>query len=702
MFSSFHFIHPLFLWLLPVVFAPILVYFLARQKKVRHIVSSIVFIRRAKEQMAPIHQRTTVLLLMMRSLLIGCIVLLFAEPQYAPLHDTTHTTYTVMVIDTSLSMRARCAAQNNVTLFERAQRIATTLIAHKKVHEYIAVMPTVSLLPYAQDTLTFSTDPAQCSRRVEALEPTYHSAALVTSVAKAAARLDEYPSSHKRIVVISDFSYSTDIQSGMRLRHTSDIELVCFDLFPDTPQFDNALVTRVSFTPVREGTDTTIRANIHTTHKAAVPIHLVVNGEVTQTQTADAQTPVAFMQRCTVRGQYPCAVATADDDLPEDNTRFFVLMTQPRISVLLVDGDPGNSPYQSETFYIAYALHPTMGMSYIETKTISPDEMNDQMMKSYDVVILANVHAAAAALRQWLIPVLLRGKTVVITCGDRIAVNAYRELADVLPCTFTGVIKSESLHIRAQYTSPFVDETIATEYFRSARCNTVCEVIPKSNATVALSAYADRDTYPLLVMGQYQGNPQYGTVCVFTSSLDYLWNNLPSKPVYVSLWHHLVRYTTGFAKDTYADEVRVGQPYWHTFGYDETPSVVRLITPYGIRTLLPSKQEGKMGVMITPNDMQMPGVYTLQWEGNSGHTTALFVVNAVPEETVFNENIYSEFASKVRAYFHTTQYRIGWDDTIETTLQQWYQGVPLKHSLIIAILILLLLELVLMYRRRKI
>ena len=48
--------------------------------------------------------------------------------------------------------------------------------------------------------------------------------------------------------------------------------------------------------------------------------------------------------------------ASTGDELPFDDRRFLALRVAPPARVLIVDGDPGRAPYESETYFLQAAL----------------------------------------------------------------------------------------------------------------------------------------------------------------------------------------------------------------------------------------------------------------------------------------------------------------------------------------------------------
>ncbi|NDE99161.1 MAG: hypothetical protein EB034_12930, partial [Verrucomicrobia bacterium] len=132
------------------------------------------------------------------------------------------------------------------------------------------------------------------------------------------------------------------------------------------------------------------------------------------------------------------------DRFPSDDTRTLAVRAIREIRVLMVDGEPGSEPRESETFFLGHALVPVSAEEaeqyYVKTSTITPAELGGTRFDDFDTVVLANVSDFANDTTTALENFVKRGGGLLIFPGGKLNATFYnQQLASVrklLPATF--------------------------------------------------------------------------------------------------------------------------------------------------------------------------------------------------------------------------------------------------------------------------
>ncbi|HEY8961195.1 MAG TPA: VWA domain-containing protein, partial [Luteolibacter sp.] len=115
------------------------------------------------------------------------------------------------------------------------------------------------------------------------------------------------------------------------------------------------------------------------------------------------------------------AVVRGDDSWPADDQRAFAFPTRQPKRVHLVDGDPGDSPFVSESYFLEKALHASASGKALSPfrATVSPSLPT--ATEPVDVIALCNVSGLTPANARELQQHLERGTGLAIFLGDRTA-----------------------------------------------------------------------------------------------------------------------------------------------------------------------------------------------------------------------------------------------------------------------------------------
>ena len=239
-----------------------------------------------------------------------------------------------------------------------------------------------------------------------------------------------------------------------------------------------------------------------------------------------------------------------EDELRFDNRRFLALMSAPSWKVLIVDGQPHDSPVLSETYFLEAALRlAPRGQTYASTpydpKVVSVSEFAGLDYDDYELVILANVENVSVGAAKRLGDFVAVGGGLIVFSGEYVDSAGYRSLETVglTPGRFTGIKHADDLPFRTQAWDerhsifvPFNDPQHGDLRRLAFQAYTKIEPSPQANV---LASFRGGD--PLLV----EITKGEGRALWFTSSCDRQWGDWPRSRLYLPLVHQMLGHLTG-------------------------------------------------------------------------------------------------------------------------------------------------------------
>jgi hypothetical protein len=247
--------------------------------------------------------------------------------------------------------------------------------------------------------------------------------------------------------------------------------------------------------------------------------------------------------------------AETDDDLPFDDRRYFALPVAPPPPVLLVDGDPGRTRVESETFFLQAALRlAPAGEAYEKapfavTAIDYPDGSGLLDLGTSSAVVLANVGDLSEPDAKRLALFVEQGGGLLVFTGDRVRAEVARVLqgaglgvGDVLG---TATADEEGLPFRLDRWDarhpifrPFDDP----EHGDLRRPSFTAITRVKADPGARVLAWF-RGGEPA-VLERSRGR---GKVVWFTSACDRGWGDWPRGRLYVPMTHQLLAYVCGLS-----------------------------------------------------------------------------------------------------------------------------------------------------------
>jgi len=355
--------------------------------------------------------------------------------------------------------------------------------------------------------------------------------------------------------------------------------------------------------------------------------------EIKPAATAVKTFPYTFQQA----GFHAVRVQTRADALTPDDRAYLAVRVRDSVKVLIVDGDPGASPRESERFYLALAMQPEE-RSYAERRAVTdPKIINDvtfeqEPLDEYDLVVLANVAQITTERIEAVRAYVDRGGALMIFMGDLTAPEDYSRMFapakdPFLPMRFTGVRgsavdKTQFVGLKvADETHPVMQKVVAYTAKSLAGAHVyryvACTVDESNPAVHVLARFNDELGTPAIV----EFEVGKGRVCYVGTSTAESWSNLGERIVFYPIF--INETSQGVVQSSTAGRnLAVGERFVRGVTPVEYNGALWLTTPRGEVTEL-TPDEKLSAVRFGATDRA--GVYTLELRATEA--TDGFVVN---------------------------------------------------------------------------
>jgi hypothetical protein len=622
-------------WIAPAVLAlgalilgPILAH-MARQKPTERVpFGAMMLLRRLEKRLERRRRLRDLLLMLLRVLAIAALVTAAARPELNWPGDAPEfggTGAVVLVVDDSMSMAQQV---NGRTLMARARADALSIVDDLPEGTRVGL---VRMGGRAERlTPTLSTDHQRVVMRLEGLEAGYGRTDLVGALHEARALLGGEPG---EVLVFTD-------QAGPGVVPAARSELEALidrgsAVIPRVVEADpprNVAIVSAEYGDGLEGGTVQVELANFGPDPVEVPVTVTLPDESEITAFFELEGEGRASERFTVPRTVPGGVAEAwvrDTTLELDDRRSFHLPRVGASRILVVDGDPGRTPFESEVYFLERALAPWGGSRVgVLPEVISPGGLRRLDPETHQVVFLANVEdpgASAGALTDFV----RAGGGLVISVGKNVTAERYNEpLRDLLPAELgraRSVVQVDGVALEL----PDLAHPLFSPFSRGGRAAfgdvTAFRVVsaePVDDATVLLRW---EDGTPALI----ERTVGRGRVLLWTSVLDYddAWSHGAVQSAYMPLIQRFVGYLGGEA----------GGGGLRAAARVDEPAVVRLprtglepeVTgPDGQVVFAELVRGEELEVRFTP---RAPGAYTIGIAGEPA--LALVAVNVAPEES---------------------------------------------------------------------
>ena len=656
------FLQPAFLLGALAAAVPVIIHLIYRRRALVHRFPAVRFLLLADKRTARKFRLTQWLLLALRVLAILLLAFVLARP-----HLTGSTVQaaalvppqaTVILVDNSLSMQYRDGQE---TRLQRAKTLASRLVQNLAPQDSAVVLPLLTPEEAANAPVFLSHDQAALQEQLAALQPSHATVDLHSALQRAFTLLQESPTPRRRLVFLSDLT-----MRGWEEFHLSQLSVVpeqvtLHFIRLGGPQRDtNALLTDVRITekPFIEHAPLDITAvvqNRSTTALRNLRVDLFIGSNAVGQQLVDLgpdeQLTVPFRIAAPSAGLHWGEVRLEGDGFAEDDRFYYALRTVTPVHVLLVDGDPGTSLFDSEIFYLLHALQPrgVLGRPLFYPKPIPWEGLEQERLSDHQVIVLCNVEALTPQVRQRLYQFVVEGGGLLFFAGNRVdpgRYNAmfYRSDTLLLPLALGQPTQRQqeqpmtigTVHSAHEALAMFAGEEALLQrgkfyrYFTMEGLNTV----PGVRVLLAL-----QDGRPLLVdkdLGR-------GRVLFFATSADRDWTDLPTRTAYVPLIHGLIGYAAHLSAASQRSGAIMPESARLLGREEDDGATVTINTPDGQERLTRYTHDGTLAV-APYTSYTVPGIYRLATPAG----TDFLAVNGTRAESNFEKIQAADLQTRLR------------------------------------------------------
>jgi hypothetical protein len=575
------FLNPILLGGLAAVSVPIIIHLLNRRKFRKVTWAAMRFLQNAIEQNQRRMRIEDMILLAVRCLLLALLALALARPAIisnaSALFGQGKVTG-VIILDHSRSMGM---SDGVATRFEKAKKAAEDALDAMPSGSATAVFLASDMVTRVIPEPTFDLNLARKALREAPL--TDRATDLFPALQAALDTLRDRLAIRREIFLITDGQASgwRQLTEAQRALEGTKGEIKTHVILINEHEEKNLgvsdLLMASGLTPVNQPLRFEARVTNYGREEARhVRVGLSVNGQPASDEfTLDTVPPGAtkgltMFTRFRDEGFHSVTARIGEDRLPADDQRTVATRAVKEVRVLLVDGEPGQEPRESEVFFLRNALVPVPPEAaadyFIKTATMPAAELSLARFDDFDCVILANVPDFSDAVVTALENYLRRGGGLMIFPGDRVNAGFYNARlftrTKLLPAglgaprgradqdeNFSTLQEKDYDHpIVTIWNDPGSGRLGSARFFKSFALEPESAPPGRANAapvagTGATSAPADAGV-PRVVLKYGDGTPAVmerpwglGRVLLFSSTADTAWNDLPVRPAFVPLLH---------------------------------------------------------------------------------------------------------------------------------------------------------------------
>lgn len=555
---------------------PILAHLARRHPRDRQAYGAVMLLQRLQRRLARRRQLHDRLLLLLRLLALAGLIVAAARPELRrPEGPATFggTGRVIVVLDTSMSMDQR---EGGDPVFALARRDAAKQV--RELPAGVQVAAVVAGGTAAALTPTFTSDAALVAAMIESVELGYGGTDLHGALTLARTLLDGQPG---EVLVYTDESGPGVVEAcALDLERLLALGSAVIPRVFAPKERRNVVPVEAAYGDGIEGGTVTVKLVNYGPDVREVPatVHLPDGAQMTafvEVPAAKDDAPGVAEERFTVPRQAEGGVARVEIDDPDlvlDNARWFHL---PRIGasrVLVVDGDPGSTPFNSEVYFLERALAP-WGAGGPAVDVTAPAGIGTLDPERHRVVFLANL-ADPGPHAPTLVDFVRRGGGLVVAMGDNVTAERYNgPLSSLLPAPLRRVRDLVDLDAEGGVALEPPDADTVDLFKAFARTGRDAFGHVRQRRAMTVEPFVENDDVRVL-MRYTDGTPALierrvgnGRVLLWTSSVDKGWGNLPLQAIYAPFVQRMVGYLGGetgpasaTATGTVGSAVRLGVP----------------------------------------------------------------------------------------------------------------------------------------------
>ena len=529
------FLAPLLLFGLLAALIPIAIHLIRRERPPKVVFGSIRFLKNTPKKLILFQHIQQWVLLLLRALLISLLVFAFARPllnqSLAKLLEADPQS-SVLVVDSTLSMRYP-------GVFDEAMDAAREFLERLGPGDEAAI---VVLNERATVLIDFTDERAALRRALDTLtEPSFGSTNLRSGLVLADEMLAAASFENRSITLISDFQITAadDLDGGWKLAR--GVAYTPVDVGVEATQNITVVDVRVPSTLLEGMQPTPVLARIRST--GTLPIErtqatLLVEGEIVERVEVEltdvSEKVVEFAYALTGIGEQGIEIRVQGDDFVDDNSRFAAVTIEPKVNVLVVNGEASSDWFDDEAHWFELASGGGVAGPFSVTSTV-PTRLTSELIQDAEVVVLLNVGELGLQQTRELADFVRSGGGLLVAPGDQ-AADSGDALDSLLPGRLVGSqrLRTGDYRVIADFDRRHPLFTgLPVEW--STRFQRVWTLTPKEDATTLMRF--DNATPALL-----EARVGEGRVLLTAMPLDSEWGDFPLQPLYLPFVHETLDY----------------------------------------------------------------------------------------------------------------------------------------------------------------
>ncbi len=571
------FLNPIMLAGIAAVAVPIIIHLLNRRKFQKVVWAAMRFIQTSVEQNQRRMRLEDMILLALRCLLLALLALALARPailsKAGDVFGQSKVTG-VIILDNSYSMGV---SDGTSTRFDKARNAAEQALDSMPAGSATAVLFASDIVHGAIAEPTFDLNLARKVIREAPL--TDRATDVFPSLEKAVDTLQGRLAIRKEIYLVTDgqasgWRHFAEIQRALE---KSKAEIKTHIILVNEHEERNLGVSELRLASGLSPVGQPLRFEVQVTNYGKeeardVRVSLGIDGEPPGDEFTISSIPpgasksLSLFAKFRTEGFHAVTARIPGDRLPADDQRSLVVRAIKEARVLLVDGEPGSEPRDSETYFLKQALAPVAPDAaagyFIKTTTLTPPELPQARLDEFDAIILANVPDFSEATLQAFQGYLRRGGGLMIFPGGLVNASFYNEQlfkrlnflpAELGPPRGQADQDEKFFHFQDKdYQHPIVEiwNDPASGTLASARFYRAFSLQPAPAAAAPGAGRKAKEERPReagdpsVILKYADGVPAVmertwglGRVVLFSSTADTAWNDLPVRPSFVPLIH---------------------------------------------------------------------------------------------------------------------------------------------------------------------
>lgn len=622
-------------WLHPVMLAglaggviPLIIHLIQRQRAPEHEFPAVKLLVAARKRLANRLRLRQLLVMMLRVLCLLffalglAMPLLKAEDQFVLGEGPASM---AIVFDDTLSMRY---AEDSQSCFKKAQQETIKYLEQLRGFDRVRA---VSFTGRPIGPGRFSADVERLIQGIKDTEPSFTADPARPALETALSALKKEKSPRKLLVIISDMTRSSWNSRDLEMLASAPVDVRMVKIRRN----DNASNRHIEDLDVKSADGiVSVVVKIKCSGKlktksftCSIELEDGSRSQVTVTPDREGR-GLARLTGATQEKRYYGQVRLPEDNLPADNTWYLAGVGYRKIRTLIVNGDPHESMYASETFYLDSALRAGGQELQLKPRTVTHEEVREISLADFDCIVFANCPAKSLPPRGQLKRYVDAGGALWFILGDRVKSSSYRKhignLLPAVPLRINGGQAQNKKHatVRVQNARHPLFRSFSKTWVRKfgrAKFRKYWSLEARETANILLQFDTGE---PALVETEGQSS----RVFLLASPLDRDWNNFCIQPVFVPFIYESIRYLGGGMTDDQPVSVKVGRTLQHTLRFEKGTIFVKA----------PGKDADWRTVMVRERKARFektnrPGIYKISSEPGAQRQAWAFAVNPDPE-----------------------------------------------------------------------